>query len=58
MTDYAARIVRFDSGGAMPEDSRADLLDRRNALQGIFFSCATDAPGGFNETHLAQMKAL
>jgi len=55
MTDYAARIVRFDGGGAMPEDGHADLLDRRNALQGIFFSCATDAPGGFDEGHLTQV---
>ena len=58
MTDYAARIVRFDSSSPKPEGSGAlDVLDRRDALQGIFFSCATDAPGGFDEGHLAQVNA-
>src|SRR5262249_23533276 len=38
MTDYAARIVRFDSSSPKPEGSGAlDVLDRRDALQGIFF---------------------
>ncbi|HET7096266.1 MAG TPA: adenylate/guanylate cyclase domain-containing protein [Casimicrobiaceae bacterium] len=56
MTDYAARIVRFDSGSSKAEGSGAlDVLDRRDALQGIFFSCATDAPGGFDDGHLAQI---
>jgi adenylate cyclase len=58
MTDYAARIVRFDSSSPKSEGSGAlDVLDRRDALQGIFFSCATDAPGGFDERHLAQVNA-
>jgi adenylate cyclase len=56
MTDYAARIVRFDASSQTREGSGAlDVLDRRDALQGIFFSCATDVPGGFDETHLAQI---
>jgi adenylate cyclase len=56
MTDYAARIVRFDSASPMPVGSGAlDVLDRRDAMQGIFFSCATDAPAGFDEGHLAQI---
>ena len=55
MTDYAARIVRFDASAQTPGSGALDVLDRRDALQGIFFSCATDAPGGFDEDHLAQV---
>jgi len=56
MTDYAARIVRYDAGSQTPEGSGAlDVLDQRDALQGIYFSCATDTPGGFDDGHLLQV---
>lgn len=58
MTDYAAHMVRFDE--AAPADSRAeDVAPIRNPsdplLRGVFFSCATDAPGGFDDGHLRQV---
>lgn len=57
MTDYAARLVRFDgqhvatraAGVIEPGDESGPLL------QGIFFSCATDVPGGFEEAQLRQV---
>ena len=57
MTEYAARIVRFGGvdtaslkkGTAVVGDGRFD------PLQGIFFSCATDVPGGFDDGHLKQV---
>ncbi|HET7032956.1 MAG TPA: adenylate/guanylate cyclase domain-containing protein [Casimicrobiaceae bacterium] len=55
MTDYAARIVRYDSAQQTSGSGALDVLDMRDAMQGIFFSCATDAPGGFDEGHLAQV---
>jgi|KBSSwiStaDraftv2_1062776.scaffolds.fasta_scaffold171867_2 adenylate cyclase len=56
MTDYAARIVPFDAASTTADGSGAlDVLDRRDVLRGIFFSCATDAPGGFDDVHLAQI---
>ncbi len=55
MTDYAARIVRFDAESKTEGSGALDVLDRRDVLQGIFFSCATDAPGGFDDGHLAQI---
>ena len=57
MTEYAARIVRFGgvdtaslkSGTAVVGDASFD------PLQGIFVSCATDVPGGFDDGHLKQV---
>ncbi|MGI9521131.1 MAG: adenylate/guanylate cyclase domain-containing protein [Hyphomicrobiaceae bacterium] len=49
MTDYAACLVRYDS----MDDGSID--DGENALQGVFFSCATDALNGFNPTQLQQL---
>ena len=57
MTDYAAQMVRFDASPERQGSGALDVLDRRDALQGIFFSCATDIPGGFDEGHLAQIGA-
>jgi adenylate cyclase len=57
MTDYAAQTVRFDASPQRQGSGALDVLDRRDALQGIFFSCATDVPGGFDEGHLAQIGA-
>lgn len=57
MTDYVARLVRFDSAypGTLRTGVVAEGIDQLDPLQGIFFSCATDAPGGFDEGHLAQV---
>jgi adenylate cyclase len=57
MTDYAARLVPFDGVDAATLRMTADARDpdRSDPLQGIFFSCATDAPGGFDEGHLLQV---
>lgn len=41
MTDYAAHIVEF---------SRSS--DTEGVLEGVFFSCATDSPGGFDPDQL------
>jgi adenylate cyclase len=60
MTDYAATIVRFSE--AAEGDTGAHRVraafDRPDPLQGIFFSCATDDPGGFNDEHLRQVTEL
>ena len=47
MTDYAARIVNFDP----------DAQDG-SALEGVFFSTATDAPGGFDLDDLERVGDL
>ena len=47
MTDYAARIVLYNP--AAQGDS---------ALEGVFFSCATDEPPGFHAGHLQQVIEL
>ena len=59
MTDYAARLVSF---GEAPQRDPTKLFDpkrnRPDLMQGIFFSCATDAPEGFDEGHLNQVGEL
>jgi adenylate cyclase len=58
MTDYAARLMRIERGGdaswrtgeTSEPSNPSDPL-----LQGIFFSCATDVPQGFEESHLRQV---
>ena len=57
MTDYAARLVRFDGAqAAMRRAEGSEGIDASDPLlQGIFFSCATDVPGGFDEHHLRQV---
>ena len=59
MTDYAARLVSF--GEAQQRDPTKLFDPKRNRpdlMQGIFFSCATDAPEGFDEGHLRQVGEL
>lgn len=60
MTDYAARIVYFDDPQRDKVRPRAVVArsDRADLLQGIFFSCATDEPEGFDEEHLRQVGEL
>jgi len=57
MTDYAARHVRFDGEHAatLRAGGIIEGIDRTDPLQGIFFSCSTDIPGGFDEGHLRQV---
>lgn len=47
MTDYVAYLVRFQSSSL-----------NRSTLEGMFFSCATDAVSGFDAAHLAAITAL
>ena len=59
MSDYAARLVSF--GDAQRRDPTKLFDPKRNRpdlMQGIFFSCATDAPEGFDEGHLHQVGEL
>ncbi len=44
MTDYVARLVNYD-----PTEQRS------TSLEGIFFSCATDVPEGFDTRQLRQV---
>jgi len=57
MTDYAARIVGFDGDDAATTRMGTELksADQPHLLQGIFFSCATDASGGFDDDQLRQV---
>jgi adenylate cyclase len=60
MTDYAAQLLRF--GIREPQELRAatviEGIGHPNLLEGIFFSCATDAPEGFNDAHLRQVSDM
>jgi adenylate cyclase len=47
MTDYAAELVQF---GKIKESDEIS--------SGVFFSCATARPGGFDEGQLAQLRTL
>jgi adenylate cyclase len=57
MTDYVARLVPFDVGDVPAPRTEGVVADpaRPNPLQGIFFSAATDVPGGFDDGHLKQV---
>ncbi len=57
MVDYAARLVRFDGvdTATLHTGTVVKAANQLDPLQGIFFSCATDAPGGFDEGHLQQV---
>lgn len=54
MTEYVARMIRFDAADAATLGSGplAFGADSPDQLQGIFFSCATDVPGGFDDEQL------
>ena len=57
MTDYVARIVRFggvDTASLRKGKGKAGDTPY-DPLQGIFFSCATDVAGGFDDGHLRQV---
>jgi len=60
MTDYAARMVSFnDPPGSDASGGRPFALSGGpNPMQGIFFSCATDAPEGFDDAQLRQVGDL
>lgn len=59
LTDYAARVVPFDPeqaealAAAPPEAVQPQ--GRTRTLDGIFFSCATDRPEGFDQGQLDQV---
>jgi adenylate cyclase len=57
MTDYAARLVRFDGAPAATSRTGAVVqgVAQPDPLQGVFFSCATDVPEGFDDGHLWQI---
>lgn len=57
MTDYAARLVRFEGvdSATLRRGAVAQGAEQPELMQGIFFSCATDVPGGFDEGHLLQV---
>ena len=55
MTDYAARLVRFGESPLATADGARIGADRPDPLQGIFFSCATDVPSGFDDDELEQV---
>jgi adenylate cyclase len=55
MTDYFAQIVPFDDSLAITVRT-GTVVD--STPQGIFFSCATDAPGGFADEHRRQVADL
>ena len=56
MTEYAARMVRFGEVDMAALKSGLPVSDPRyDPLQGIFFSCATDVPGGFDDVQLEQV---
>jgi adenylate cyclase len=47
MSDYAAHLVQYGKIKESDENS-----------SGVFFSCATERPGGFDDAQLAQVRAL
>jgi adenylate cyclase len=51
MTEYAARIVPYDLA-KMASTAFADDLQMERGLDGVFFSCATDRPEGFDDAAL------
>lgn len=60
MTDYAARVLPFDEGQTATLRAVAIIegIERPNLMQGIFFSCTTNAEGGFDEGQLQQVEDL
>ena len=59
LVDYAARIVPYDRRLAEDMDKRSAASDNAmapgEALDGIFFSCATDRSEGFDDGQLEQV---
>ncbi len=57
MTDFVARLIRFDEGDGGSARSEGGETDpaHANPLQGIYFSCATDVPEGFDDEQLKQV---
>jgi len=49
--------VRFEAAGTRSVAEAAGDAERNDRLQGIFFSCATDAPEGFDDDQLRQVQA-
>ena len=63
MTDYAARILPFGTKLEAPQFASTAPVElgaspAEPALEGVFFSAATDAPGGFDDGQLEQSAVL
>jgi adenylate cyclase len=56
MTEYAARVVDFNDASTL--GARIVPADEPASLSGVYFSCATDDPHGFDDVHLEQAAAL
>jgi len=56
MTDYAAQMVSFSESPEAEASSGGPfaLSGGLNPMQGIFFSCATDAAEGFDDAELLE----
>lgn len=58
-TEYAACVVPYDPADAEALANDSGTLDRpgtpNRALDGVFFSCATDRPEGFDDRQLNQV---
>ena len=59
LVDYAAQLVPYDPLQVRGKDERSDgavpMADPDGELDGIFFSCATDRPEGFDDGQLNQV---
>ncbi len=59
LTEYAACVVPYDPVNAEALANYSVVLDRpatpNQTLDGVFFSCATDRPGGFDDGQLNQV---
>ena len=56
MTEYAARVIDFNDASTL--GARVVPADEPAPLSGVYFSCATDDPHGFDDVHLEQAGAL
>lgn len=61
-TEYAACLVPYDPEEFGPPIDPAEQVDERpvslRELNGIFFSCTTDRPGGFDDGQLGQVLSI
>ena len=59
LVDYAASLVPFDrrqvEAIASGSDTASDKYSGGRGVDGVFFSCATDRPEGFDDAQLAQV---
>lgn len=58
MTEYAAQMVHYGDRLLATGAGGRGGVDQPDPLQGIFFSCATDTPGGFDDDELEQVGSV